>query len=873
MSARPWIVSALVALLPACFPRVDWVDSGEARDSDGDGFFDHEDCDPDDPGVHPGAAEFCNGVDDDCDGLVDDEDGIVLGATRWAPDGDGDGYGSPSESVEACEGPSGYVDNAWDCDDTDPEVNPAATEVCDGIDNDCDHSVDLGAVDGTTWYADDDGDGYGQDALAQVLCEAPSGFAEVGGDCDDGDAGVHPGAEEVCDSVDEDCDGEVDEDVTAVFYRDRDGDGWGDPEVYVEQCPAPSGYVAHGEDCDDDAADVHPGADELCDGLDHDCDGVALEASSLDAATWYADTDGDGYGDVTATATACEQPTGHTAAGADCDDTDPAVNPDAYDLCGVYADGIDDDCDGVADDPAGAWDFHADADGDGYGAADLLYTGCEPPAGAVTDASDCDDSVAAAHPGGIERYAWGIDYDCDGDLLHSDADAQALLQGVTAYDSAGAALAAGVDLDGDGQPDLAIGAPGYDGGGSGAGAVHVLLGAGGLPAGATSLGDADVILLGAAGGDAAGSSLAALGDIDGDGLGDLAVGAPYDDGSGASAGAVYLATGAWIDSGPASLLLSDVPAILFGEVAGDEAGALVAAAGDTNGDGAADVLVGASSRSSGAGAVYLVEGPFAAETDLSLASAELYGEDAGDGAGPAVGGADFDGDGVLDLAIGAPGGEALDVDSGRVYILSGPVSGALGLASADLVLDGELAYSAAGTSLSLAGDADGDGLDDLLIGAPGEVTGAGSWTAGAAYLVLGSLLAEHRGEWLDLGVAYATFEAEDSDDKAAWGVASGGDLDGDGAADFLVGAPYDDAGAANAGALYLHLGPAEGTETLATAWIKITSTAGAGYLAREVAFAGDLDGDGLDDFIAGSTGDSAVGISSGAAWLFLAGDL
>jgi hypothetical protein len=236
MMVRLLIAGAAAALLPACFPRVDWVDTGVLHDVDGDGYWDYEDCAPDDPGIHPGAAEFCNGVDDDCDGLVDDDD-RVLGTTRWAPDEDQDGFGAASEGIEACEKPDGYVDNAWDCDDTDPAVNPDAVEICDGVDNDCDRRVDVDAEGAPTWYPDDDGDGYGRDDLSQVACEQPAGFVAEGGDCDDATAGIHPDATEVCDGVDQDCDGAADEDVVATFYRDRDGDGWGDPEVAVVQCP------------------------------------------------------------------------------------------------------------------------------------------------------------------------------------------------------------------------------------------------------------------------------------------------------------------------------------------------------------------------------------------------------------------------------------------------------------------------------------------------------------------------------------------------------------------------------------------------------------------------------------------------------------
>ncbi len=118
-------------------------------------------------------------------------------------DGDEDGFG---ERV--------------DCDDEDPAIHPDAEELCDGIDNDCDGEVDGDPVDGTLWYQDADGDGYGQPSSMLNACSQPSGYAQLGDDCDDDDAAVNPGAEDLCDDKDNDCDGETDEDAL-----DSDGDG------------------------------------------------------------------------------------------------------------------------------------------------------------------------------------------------------------------------------------------------------------------------------------------------------------------------------------------------------------------------------------------------------------------------------------------------------------------------------------------------------------------------------------------------------------------------------------------------------------------------------------------------------------------------
>jgi len=162
--------------------------------------------------------------------------------------------------------------------------------------------------------------------------------------------------------------------------------------------------------------------DDDCDGLADDADG-SLDTSS--AATWYADTDGDGYGDAGNSALACQQPSDHVADDNDCDDANASVNPEGSEVCNG---GVDDDCDGLADDDDDSLDasdgstWYADADEDGYGDASDWITACEQPGGYVEDSSDCDDGSATVNPGATETWYDGVDADCDGS---SDYDADA----------------------------------------------------------------------------------------------------------------------------------------------------------------------------------------------------------------------------------------------------------------------------------------------------------------------------------------------------------------------------------------------------------------------------------------------------------------
>ncbi|MFT5684390.1 MAG: hypothetical protein ACI8RZ_005331 [Myxococcota bacterium] len=406
---RTIIFPALI-LLTACRSKdVEVIDTGGVTetgdasvDADADGYDESEDCDDANSVVNPGAEEICDGVDNNCDGTVDE--GVT--STFYADD-DGDGFGDAGSTTEACEVPSGYVATGTDCDDTSSESYPGASEQCDDEDNDCDGTIDEDVR--YAWFADADGDGFGDADSAYETCDPPPGYVTDDTDCDDTEDSAFPGGTEVCDTVDNDCDGSTDEDVTTTYYQDTDSDGFGIADVTTSACDLPTGYAADPGDCDDADGAISPNATEVCDDLDNDCDGDA-DSDAIDQTTFYADDDGDGFGDVSDTTIDCSAPSATVTDATDCDDADSAVNPDAEEVC----DGVDNDCDGDIDtDATDLTTYYADSDGDGYGTA-VSTTACDQPTGYADNSDDCDDGEAASNPGESE-VCDEIDNDCDGD--------------------------------------------------------------------------------------------------------------------------------------------------------------------------------------------------------------------------------------------------------------------------------------------------------------------------------------------------------------------------------------------------------------------------------------------------------------------------
>lgn len=853
-------------------------------DDDGDGWAACVDCDDTNAGVSPSEAERCDAIDNDCDGVTDEAD--ALDAATWYADDDGDGYGAlPTVSCNAptgtvaiagdcndadsnyypdapeadctdpndynCDGVVVYADadaDSWaaceDCDDLGPTINPDGVEVCDGADNNCDGAIDEDtAIDAVIWYDDPDGDGWGGDA--RVACAQPEGYATATGDCDNTNAMIFPGATEVCDGTDNDCDSIVDEDATdaPTWYVDADGDSYGSISTRVNACAAPTGYVTTFDDCDDANSAIFPSATEVCDDADNDCDSLIDEDDAVDAPTWYADTDGDGYGD--APYTACVVPAGYVAQSGDCDDADPQYYPDAPEDC---ADPNDYSCDGLI--------TYADADSDGWAA-------CE----------ECDDNNEAIRPD-AEESCDGLDNNCDGQIDTgcpvSLGDISTVWWGEGAGELAGWSVAGAGDVDGDTRPDFLVSAIQNSDGAFVGGAVYLMRGASVSSSG--SLATADARFLGENANDYLGRAIAGAGDVNADGLDDILIGAAYYDSS--ESGRTYLFLGQDAsDPLQGDISVTTADAWFLGEGYGDYAGDAVAGVGDVNGDGFDDLLIGANRVSTGgtnAGAAYLLIGPKTGELDLSAADAKLIGENASHYAGSDVSGAgDVDGDGLADMLVSARGADIDSTDSGAIYLIYGrdgadPLSGDIDLSLADARLYG-------GTSdqvrvVANAGDADGDGLDDLLVGTTYEDYGGSN--TGAAFLVLaggamGPLIGDR-----PLYDADAIFTGENTDDYVGFSV-SAGDVNADGTPDVVLGAYGLDSVGTDAGATYVIYGPRSGTLALGDADAALLGVAERDYAGYDVDIIGDINGDFREDLLIGAYGDDTAGGSAGAAYLVL----
>ena len=660
--------------------------------------------------------------------VASDSDGEDCVAQARFEDADGDGHGDPYTVQMACPEATGLVDKGDDCDDTDAEQRP-----------------------GQSWFQDADGDGHGDAAVSVTSCLRPLGHITDSSDCDDRDGTRAPGLQ---------------------WYADADEDGHGDPGDARDSCGDVTGAVPTGTDCDDTDWLVNPDASEVCNAVDDDCDGLTddddPDVDPLTRERLFVDDDGDGWGTEVVLGDFCESlPNGALVSG-DCDDGDPLVHPERLD----YADDIDSDCDGE------------DAV---YFPENSAYTVEGFESGGFTvgmTSKDIDGDgifevlVAAIGAGPEDEGVIGL---LDGSQLTSGRedwpDEAPLWTGSELDGALGTGLCFIGDWDGDGSEDFVAGAPEAN---ENAGVMHILstadttggvddalftyahsepdayLGQSCAPLGdITGDGHADVLVSmrrdsrlntnqgsvlmipgggsmsdvlltnGEGNSDQLGFGMANLGDVDGDGVDDIALGAPYADLVAKNGGEIYLfAAPAFADL----VAPADADMVFGGPDEQARGGQVLAAPGDINQDGYDDLLIGASGYEHNdaaiddAGAAYVVLGSGTgwASGDLADAWWRLYDTTEDHFAGRYLGTpGDIDGDGGADILVTAYGWDlGEDRNLGKVYgILSGHGSGTWMLdEDADLVLAGTSHGDYLGRGIAPAGDVDADGRDDVWVG-------------------------------------------------------------------------------------------------------------------------------------------------------------
>jgi hypothetical protein len=806
-------------------------------DLDGDGFMQNEDCDDLRSAHHPGATESCDQLDEDCDGVIDEELGDL-----WYADADQDGFGDPDTQARGCDRPTGWLPTASDCDDQDANVHPGAAERCNDKDDDCDQVIDEGLT--QSWFADRDGDGFGDPDTTLEDCDLPEQGVSNDTDCDDTRADVFPHAEEFCDGLDSDCDATVDEHASdaRLWYLDHDGDGFGNTAYPWTDCDGGDTWVTDPGDCDDDNETVNALADELCDGIDNDCDGAIDDSAALDQTTWFLDADSDDFGVSTTTVQSCVQPSGYAAESGDCDDSDPGTHPAAAEICN---DGADNDCDGTDNGCTlvGELDL-ALADQAFYGAStsgglavvqgvgDLNGDGLPDLGFGVPEETTLLDSASFSVPysgacgtldddGRLEQTTgavwlvystatavqtpWG-EFGTSYGRLDEVADAWVIGQGSMDTtrtcgfdDELGTAVASG-DLDGDGYMDLLIGAPEHDHDPTdrddSTGAAYVFygpLGTGSLAYDAKLYASDDGLRAGFAG---------LVTDLDADGLAEWVTGAIGDSG-----GSTFVIPGSTSRLSAESEFTSEGVRIRGAE-SGDQAGAALVSCdlGSPDGsgpDGVQDLVIGVPGWFDDRGAAAVLYGPIAADSGQELeqvASAWIAGTAEDDYAANALACGDLDGDGQDDLIIAAQGSAEGADYAADLHVWLGPLGlGDRDLSSADFSITGESSTGlhSSGTptaAVAMAGDINGDGYQDLVIGRPyhdpfGESRDDNE-RAGSAWVLYGPLTSD-----VVLPVAtQAGFKltGDDWDDQAGFDVAAAGDLNGDGYDDLVIAARLGD---------------------------------------------------------------------------------
>jgi hypothetical protein len=419
-----------------CNGVIDETNRTYYQDADGDGYgnpgasvvrcsqpsgyvTNNTDCNDGNGGVYPGRAEVCDGLDNNCAGGIDEG----IGRT-WYYDADNDTYGTNSAIYQCFANGFYRATRAGDCNDGNANQNPGlaenSTNCTDGVDNNCNGVIDDGKY---TQYRDADADGYGNAGLTTANCVAVGGYVTNASDCNDGNAAIRPGATEVCDYVDNNCAGGIDEGLRVTKYQDNDRDNYG--TVAGSYCPLDPAGAPNAGDCNDGNNQIYPGRIEVCtnglpNGADDNCNGQIDETNR----TYYQDADSDGYGNPGASVVRCVQPSGYVTNNTDCNDGNNAIRPGATEVC----DNVDNNCAGGIDEGLRA-NKYPDGDGDGYGrVGSALVSVCPLWPGYSTNNTDCNDNLATVNPGRAEICGNGTDDNCAGGIdeniltFYRDAD-------------------------------------------------------------------------------------------------------------------------------------------------------------------------------------------------------------------------------------------------------------------------------------------------------------------------------------------------------------------------------------------------------------------------------------------------------------------
>ena len=803
-------------------------EDSEIPDNDGDGALADMDCDDDDATVYPGAAETCDGRDEDCDGAVDED----AGEQRYH-DADGDGYGNLGAAQRDCVASEGWVLNSADCDDTSADISPDAKEVCDSLDNDCDGQVDVG-VRATAAHRSV------FDADVQITGTSSVNYSFGGGLLSLGDIDGDGGEEII-----------ITEDRRLHLYRSG-GPLW----------------TSIGE-TDASIAEMTLSEEPLNIGF-----GTTMHR--------VADLDGDGRPDLAVSAPNLKISDGGFGAvylffssGALSSASGTLLHSDA-DLV-IYS--------ALPSSKFGHMISSGDFDGDGL--SDLVIG---DPSASTTTLRDAGVTYVFLSGGALAAGATKL----------TNHDADVAFFGEQAGDGAGQGVIVPGDLDGDGLDDLAISSTKSSAGAPGAGMLYVLRSSGALATSSewTSLGFADMR---AWGGGVTPHRLFVAGDLDGDGLAELAIGTTQtDDFSNfdpAIVGSVsFLFSGGALSVGAGDLDLSTVDLTILGEPDGDYFGEQMSSGGDLDGDGRDDLVFTAPRDTRGgpeSGAVFVMttlgsldlsqEQLLAADADLVISSNGSY---LGAGLQAAIVD-DQDADGLDELLVGIPQHNTNGYVEGMAALIRGATvsdallfdcdGGAMSLADSAFTATEDDSDTLMGYAVAILGDLDGDGLGELVVGSPGaddETDDGGAVRVLLSGGAMGGWATSGSPEELALDAADITIRGLDRGGELGTRLVAAEDIEGDGLPDLLVFEPEGDLlDGTGVGLAYLFTSSgalAAGVSSLTTDDADVVF-AGVEDGITSIGDAGDVDGDGLTDLLFGAIDTWSRGENGGRAYLFLSG--